>query len=254
MDEGFASPTNIAWQGHTGVVEYGGGDRNMVCMFYNKAVPNPAKSAEKGRPINENKVFVKIHPPGERLNIVDREASDRDRQRFPMQWEQFRKKQHQQPEGTPIELLYPEQPVVAATLRAHGVQTVEQCAELSGPAIDNVGMGCQTWVNYSKRYLIASSKGASESAVRRQFEQKDREIKVLKSQVAQLKDRLEAMLQNQAQQPDLATMQAMLAGVMQRPQHMPQASFDPQTAMINAQGQATRGVQKRHRPRPRSAG
>ena len=117
------------------IVEYGGGDRNMVCMFYNKPVLNPAKSDEKGRQIFDNKVYVCIHPPGERLNIVDREASDLERRRFPMQWEAFRKNKQQQPEGTPIELLYPGQPTIAATLRASGVQTVEQCAELSAPAI-----------------------------------------------------------------------------------------------------------------------
>jgi hypothetical protein len=250
MDDGFANPTNIAWQGNTGVVEYGGGDRNMVVMFYNRPTPNPAKSAQKGRPVNENRIFVKIHQPGERLNVVDREATDMDRHRFPMQWHQFKKKQVQQPDGTPVELLYPEQPVIAATLRSHGVQVVEQLAKLSGTAIQDVGMGCQNWVNYAQKYLEMASKGASESSVRRQFEQKDREINVLRRQVEDLKNKLEGIAQQNMQGPDLATMQSMLASMMQRPQHMPQVAFDPQTAMINAQGQATRATkQRRQRPR-----
>jgi hypothetical protein len=249
MDEGFASPTNINWQGNTGVVEYGGGDKSMVCMFYNRPMQNAAKSSEKGRPVFDNKIFVKIHPPGERLNVVDREANENDKRRFPMQWEQFRKKKQQQPEGTPVELLYPEQPTVAATLRANGIQIIEQLAKLSGNAIQDVGMGCQTWVNYAQKYLELANKGANESMVRRQFEQKDREINVLKRQVEDLKNKLEGMMQQNQQGPDMATMQAMLATMMQRPQHMPQVAFDSQTAMINAQGNATRPKPRRQRPR-----
>jgi hypothetical protein len=251
VDDAFAPHTGIRWNGTTGVVEYGGGDRGMVCFFYNKAVPNPAKAAQEGRPVHENKVFVRIAPPGERLNIVEREATENDKMRFPMQWEQFRKNKQQVIEGTPIELLYPDQPAIAATLRGNGVQTVEMCADLSAHAIENVGMGCQTWVNYAKRYIEASRKGANESAHRREIEQIQRENKTLKSQIKMLKDQLDNVMQRQAQAPDLSTVQAMLAGLMQRPQHMPQQGFDSQTALINAQGRELRAPRKRERPRSR---
>ena len=69
MDD-FQGHTGIKWQGDVGVVQYGGGDSKQVVMFYLKPVRNPAKSAEMGRPYFDDKVFVRIHPPGERLNIV----------------------------------------------------------------------------------------------------------------------------------------------------------------------------------------
>ena len=113
-----------------------------------------------------------------------------------------------------------------------------------------LGWDASPGLTIPKWYQLASNKGANESQVRRQFEQKDREIKVLKSQVSQLKDQLDQMMQRMTQQPDVATLQTMLAGVMKRPTHMPQQAFDSQTAMINQQGKDACNVQKRCRPRP----
>ena len=75
---------------------------------------SPAKSAELGRPYSEDQIYVRIHPPGERLNIVDRRANEDDKRRFPQQWHLFSQQKEQHPEGTQIELLYPEYPAVAA--------------------------------------------------------------------------------------------------------------------------------------------
>jgi len=246
MDE-FASHTNIVWQGNTGIVEYGGGDRGMVCMFYNRAVHNAAKSAQSGRPFYEDKIFVRIHPPGERLNIVDREATDTDRKRFPAQWQQFRQNKQQQPEGTPIELLYPDYPSVPAMLRASGVQTIEQCADLSATAIDGIGMGAQRYVNAAKKYLEAAAKGGATTQMRHELEERDREIKVLKKQVADMKEQLQQL---QTPQPmDMAQIQAMLAGMMGRPQFpttpQPSQQFDAQTALINATSPTAQATQAR---------
>lgn len=251
--DGFASPTGIDWRGDVGVVEYGGGSRNLVVFFYNKAVHNTAKSAERGKPVFDNKVFVRIAPPGERLNIVEREATVQDKQRFPMQWEAHRKKKDQQPEGVPIELLYPEQPSIAATLRANNVQTVEQLANLSGVAIDSIGMGTQSWVNYAKRYLDAATKGANQSQLRHEREKSDRTIKALERQVSDLKARLDQLVDNRTMAPDLAQIQTMLSNLMQRPVHVPQQTFDPQSSMIDNRAQE-RGAQQTRRQRPRIRG
>src|ERR1700688_2742340 len=114
--EGLASPTNITWKGNTGVVEYGGGDRGQVAIFYNRPMPDASKSRETGRPYYIDKVFVRVHPPGERLNSVDREAIASDKQRCPVQWQQYQQNKQQQPEGTPSDLLYPEHPSIGAMI------------------------------------------------------------------------------------------------------------------------------------------
>lgn len=233
-DEGFSSPTNITWQGSTGMVEYGGGDKGMICMFYNRPMHNPAKSKDNGRPVYEDKVFVRIHPPGERLNIVDREARTDDQRRWPMQWAQFKQNKQQTPEGTPIDLLFPDFPSVAATLRASGVHTIEQCAALSAEAIDTIGMGSQRYVNAAAKYLEAAGKGVHATQMRAELEVRDREIKVLKKTVEDLKAVVEDLRSGSQGQPQLADLQRLIAGVMQRPVNQPSQTFDAQTAQINA--------------------
>lgn len=242
----FSSPTSIQWQGHVGAVEYGGGDKAMVVIFFKKATHNPARSLETGHPFYDEKVYVRIHPPGERLNIIEREAKGDDARRWPNQWNQFSQNREQVPEGTPIGLLYPDKPSIEATLRASGVFTVEQCADLSGHAIDNVGMGAQAWVNSAKKYLEYANKGVNAAKFRAEMEEKDRELKVLRSQIEELKKTLDQIRTN-SMPPDLATIQAMIANAMGRPQHLPQTSFDPQLAQLNATSPAN--LPRRRRPK-----
>lgn len=248
MDEptGFAPSTGITWQGHTGIVEYGGGDRNQFCVFYNKSVPDPAKSIEAGRPINMDQVFVRVHPPGERLNIVDRPARGDDAKRWPTQWHAFQQNRQQTPEGTPIDILYPESPSVGANLRANNVFTVEQCAELSFHAIETIGMGAQRWVNDAKKFIEFASKGVTASAMRKELEDRDREIKVLRDAVEEMRSTIIQLREGASNSAALQQVQQLLAGQMQRPEHLARsAGFDSQAALINAAGRDSRPIPKR---------
>lgn len=236
----FASPSNIIMHGNIGTVEYGGGDRGMVAMFYNKAIHNPAKSAESGRPVYEDKVYIRIHPPGERLNIVDRPADDSHKRRFPVQWAQFQQNRQQLPEGTPVDLLYPDHPAVPATLRAHNVHTVEQLAELSANAIESVGMGAQRYVNDAKSYLEKANKGVGIAQHRRDLEERDQKISTLERLIQEQSQQIAQMAQNQNTSGiDLLTLQKMISGAMTRPtfpntQGSIAPAFDAATAQINA--------------------
>lgn len=252
MDE-FASPTGIAWEGGdtVGVVEYG--DKNKVVMFYNRSVHNPSKSKELGRPTYEDKVFVRVHPPGERLNIVDRPATGEDSRRWPTQWAQFRQNAEQIPDGTPIGMLYPQTPSIADTLRANGVFTIEQCANLSGHAIDNIGMGAQEWVNAAVKYLEVSNKGVKGSKLQAELDKRDGEIRVLKTQVDELKVMVEKLTAARLNN-DLAAAQRLIAGHMAVPEHMPSVAFDPQTEQINATSERAIRQPTSRRPRSRLAG
>lgn len=236
-DSDFSSPTNITWHGHVGSVEYGG-DKNMVAMFYNRPVHNPAKSNAEGRQIFEDQTYVRIHPPGERLNIIDRPAGVSDKRRFPMQWAQFQENKQQTPDGTPIDLLYPDQPSIGAMLRASAVFTIEQAADLSGPAIDNIGMGAQRYSNDAKKYLEAASKGVKGSQLRKELDERDSQIRTLTHKLETVMGEVRRLTELNAGSVDLAQVQALIAGQQGRPQY-PQArqmapQFDAQSALINA--------------------
>lgn len=228
-----------------GIVQYGGGDKSMVVLFYLKGVRNQAKSEELSRPYFDDKVYVRIHPPGERLNIIDREATRGDMQRFPIQYQQFRENAPQVSDGTPIDMLFAASPATSAALRASGVHTVEQCAELSAHAIETIGMGAQQWVNNAKRYLEVANKGVKASQMKAAIEEKDREIFSLNHKIDLLTAELEAVRERQNRAVTMDDVQAMFAqqgGGGKRPVYAPgkqlAPAFDAQTAQINATRQS----------------
>jgi hypothetical protein len=238
----FQTPSGINWNGHTGTVQYGKSDGQVV-QFYNRSVQNKPKSLEHGRPFYEDHIYVKYFTPGEqRQQINDRPAKQEDKLRWPMQWAQFSQNKAQTVEGTPIGVLYPDHPSIADQCRAAGVYTVEQLADLNAGAIENVGMGCQTWVNNAKRYLEVANKGVAASTMRKELETRDSQIRTLEQTVKMLKDEIARMADGKQQAGmDLAQVQAMISQAMGRPtipqtpngQDIPQ-SFDAQTAQINA--------------------
>lgn len=251
-DSGLATTGNIQWQGEWGGIVQMERNNNMA-IFFNKAVHSPAKSTEKGSPHYDNVVFVRIAPPGERLNIVERPARDEDRRRFAVQWAQFQQNQQQLPEGMPIDLLYPEQPAVAATLRAHGVYTIEQCSALSGPAIDNIGMGAQQYCNDAVKMLEMANKGVSAVKHRKDLEDRDQKIRILENTIHQLQATVGRLETQSAAAPNLEQIQTLLAGLQQRPVHLPGQGFDSQLSAINANhGSALEAADRTPRQRVRA--
>ena len=250
------SPTGINWNNAdrtVGVVEYGTG-KETHAIFYMRPVHNALKSKQEGRQIYEDVPYVRIAPPGERLSVVERPATEVDQHRFALQWAQFMRNAEQRPSGTPISVLYPEQPSITAMLEASQVWTVEQLAELSANAIENVGMGCQTYVNAAQQYLKIAEKGVKNSQFRQQLEERDRQIDALKQNVAELNNTVTKLLEERKRDVAHANDRAFSGG-MERPVHMPNTPFDPQAEQIAATGRATRGnsapASRRNRPRLR---
>lgn len=187
--EGLAPPTGINW-GNAGKT-YGqvrfGEDNQQVVLFYIRSVFNAAKSAAMGSRQYESQTWVKMHPPGEKLNIIDRPVEDNDKRRYPHQWNLFLQNKTQVPDGTPIDLLFPNSPHVADNLKAYSVYTIQQCANLSDNAIQTIGMGATEWKNMATQYLQSASSGTEFLKVKDELRKKDQEIRVMNRKFDQLK-------------------------------------------------------------------
>jgi len=197
MSDGTFSPTGVRWQGAGyGVVEFGRDDQ-MVVIFYNKAVRNDFKSKDLGRPVFEDVDYVKIFAPGERLNQIDRPVKEDDKQRWPRQWNDFIQKRTQVPDGTPIDLLFPNFPSVAENLKANGIYTVEQCANLSAHGIDSVGMGGQEYVNKAKAYLKSAEKGQGFNKLQGELNDAKQQVRLLQRQISEQKKQIDSLINRQ---------------------------------------------------------
>jgi hypothetical protein len=171
-----------------------GTDANLLIVFYNRPVENAAKSLEAGRRICENQIFVKIQHPGENYNIIDRPANDQDKIRFRRHWSLFVQNREQIPEGTPIDLLFVNYPAVGENLRAYGIYTIEQCANLSAAGIDSIGRGGQEYVNKAKRYIESAEKGKNFHAMQKQIDDLTQQDRINQRTIQQLKEQLDKVL------------------------------------------------------------
>ena len=206
--DGFQKPTGIDWGSADrtyGQVKFGD-DSQTVAMFYTKSVFDAAKSAAEGTRQYINQIFVRIHPPGERLNIIDRPVQESDKRRFSHQWNSFLQNKTQVPEGTPIDLLFPNNPATADSLKGMGVYTIQQCASLSANAIENVGMGGREWVNMAVQYLDSAKSGTSFLKLRAELDKKEQDNKLLKRQFEQIKAQLDD-LTNRISNPNVFSLQ-----------------------------------------------
>jgi hypothetical protein len=189
------SPQGIDWQGgvgNWGIARYGD-DRRTIVLFHREKVRNSINSEAAGRPIFDEWDFVRIQHPGEREQTVDRKVQESDKMRWPREWAQYQKGQEQKVDGTPLDLLFPNHPSIAANLAGLGITVVEQLANLSATAMHNVGMGAQDYVNYARTYLEHAKKGVGFHEMQKQLAERDAKIRIqgqqiegLMSQVAQL--------------------------------------------------------------------
>jgi hypothetical protein len=254
------SPTGI--DPRTGMVRYGE-DRNMFVVFYQRSVEDPIASKQAGRRICKGGTYIKIQPPGERLTVIDRPVTEDDKRRWPSQWQHFeRNHEGALVEGTPIDLLYPDHPEVADMLRGSAVHTIEQCAALSGLAIESIGMGAQEYVNRAKKYLEHSAKGVAFHQHSKDLAERDQKIRLLENSVRLLQDtvdKLQGML-NRSTSPFLnqaVPMQTMdprqpVTGAVQGvpiPGRNPDGLYDVQSMQIAASHPTNEIAQRKNQER-----
>lgn len=181
----FANPTGVQWEGEGyGQVKFGN-DSHTMGLFYTRSVLNTAKSRDAGRRIHENQTYVRIQQPGERLNVVDRPVQDNDKRRWPESWRAYVEGKTYVPDGTPVEMLFPNHPAVADNLKGLNIFTIEQMAVLSGNAIDAIGMGGQDWVNKAKAYLDKADKGKEFNKMAQDLEETKARERVMAQQLNQ---------------------------------------------------------------------
>jgi hypothetical protein len=190
-----------------GMVNLGPTDDQQVVIFRWESIQNQAKSRELGRPYYERHMYVMIHPPGERLNIIDRPVQETDKQRWPRQWNAFVANRAFVPEGTPIAQLFPANPEIADMLRGLGIHTIEMCAKMTPHAIDTVGMGAQDWVNKARTYLESAQRGVDYHKIEKMQIDHQHEVNALKNQIADLVSRMNSMQSAQAALPGYAQAQ-----------------------------------------------
>lgn len=145
-----------------------GSDAQLLVKFFKHPQISKYQSTEAGRPIFEDVIMIEVLTPGEK-DAVRVLADDHHRARFPRQWDAFEKGNAQSISGTPLELLFPNEPSTIMTLKSFHVFTVDQLAALTDTAMTQVPMG-RALSDRAKHYLAAANGGASFHQMKAQIE------------------------------------------------------------------------------------
>jgi len=167
-------------------------ENGALVEFYIDAVQNNFKSSQEGRPIYEDRTFVRIQTPGDTRTTINREATDTDKARFPKSWESFEKGNAEVTEGTPLK----QWPGVSASqvreLTHVHVRTVEQLVALSDASIQRMGPGYQQLRQNARNWLDTAQDDAKATEAARERDALLEQNALLKEQNETLKAQLAA--------------------------------------------------------------
>lgn len=142
--------------------------------FFTDSEHNPRLSAEQGRPIYEDKEFIRIRFVGDKQNVFVAPADDygtardetgnrlRYREEFYKHYEAFKSNAKALEVGTPLESLgLPGSKI--AELKASNVYTVEGLSMLDGTLLQKLGMGARDLKNRAEDFLNKANNVAATS-------------------------------------------------------------------------------------------
>lgn len=163
----------------------GAGDDKLYVVFYNHYTLNDLKTAEEGRPVHDDAVFIRIVTPGDRDNIIDRMMRPEDKFRFPKQFERFKAGEAEIGSGTRLEEWTMMPRSMVEDLRYFGFRTVEHVAE-AHDAIMSKTPGLREWQARAKAFLKAAGDTAAVSKAEAERAALQNQIETLQQQVAEL--------------------------------------------------------------------
>ena len=165
-------------------------DKKLFVVFFREPVKNEFKSQEAGRPIFDEVDMIRIHTPGSRDTVVG-PAHYGCQQRFPKQWDQYKRGAEQVTSGTPLNVVPWLTISQVAELKAVNIHSVEQLAGMP----DNVA---QRFMNHhalkqqAQAFLEAAKGAAPLLKMQEELRSRDETIEQLKVSIAALEAKVNA--------------------------------------------------------------
>ena len=133
-----------------------------IAIFYTDAVHLGFRSEQEGRPIYEDREFIKIMIPGDARTEVVRQATDQDKDRFDKEYAIFKRNgsSDDQVIGTPLSQVPWISPSQAKEMSALNIRTVEHLAEMTDTGLQKLGLGARDFKLKAQAYLDAAAGGA----------------------------------------------------------------------------------------------
>lgn len=160
----------------------------IYAEFTNDSIEMKFRSEQEGRPIFEDREFVRIIIAGDRNSEVYREATPYDKERFHEVYDRFKRgmEGRDQITGTPLKQWPLMKPSQIRELEGIKIFTVEHLAALSDGQKQQLGMGAHDLVASARAYLESAKDGAAAAFYAAENERLKADIETLKQQFAEL--------------------------------------------------------------------
>jgi len=165
--------------------------KGLIAEFFIDAVHMTALSEKEGRPIFEDREFIRIIPIGDNKTEVVKEATDEIRQRFAEEYGVFKRGAGQTFSGTPLNQWPVMTPAQIKQFNHFNVYTVDQLSDLDDIAINRVGPGTRDWVEKAKAFLVHAKNSADAQKFAAENERLKDDMAQLRATVAQLSKHIE---------------------------------------------------------------
>lgn len=177
---------SVANGAYTRTQSFGHAEASVYPRFHMESVIDPVASQNAGREIHVDEERVEIIMPGNPHTRPVFKVSDEHRNRWPKEYEAFKRGHTIAATGTPLEAWALLKKSQVNELKYLGFNTVEQVAQMDDHALQRIGMGGRQIKNAAIAYLDDAAAGAMLAQATAQNDKWEAENAVLKRQVEEL--------------------------------------------------------------------
>lgn len=183
-----------------------GDDAGLWVEFERKPIQNNSKSTEAGRPIFDEFDYINIVVPGGKTK-VSRKATEEDKKRFQAHWELYQRKINgasgDKVIGTPIDQWNALSVSQVHEMRAIGIMTVDQIANLNDAGIQAIGMGGRELKAKAQAFISQASGNAEFESLAAENERLAEQLALQKVQFDDMAARVEALTRKMSAQSQI---------------------------------------------------
>lgn len=163
---------------------------NVIPRFYRNAQQNNFKSEQAGHPVFDDIEMVEILIPGDKNSIVSERVKDEHRNRWPKEYEAFKRGLEPVEDGAPLAEWPPLTPAQVANFASINIRTVEQLAGVNDNNLQALGMGGRQIREKARNWLEQAKGGEPLARVEAENEQLRQDLETVKAQLADVVSRL----------------------------------------------------------------
>jgi hypothetical protein len=195
---GGAPSTHNFIIGMDGMSQTAEANKGITPVFYREPILNPSRTAKEGRPIYDDMEVVRIFVAGDPLNQIVKPVDASMKERFPVQYDAWIKKQEGMTiSGTPIRQWPLLTPANIAEFEGLKIFSVEALSEVSDGNVTK-SVGLREWREKAKAWLETNKDSSAAARYASENMRLSDEVAELKQQMKDLSDQVMSMSMKKA--------------------------------------------------------